>query len=264
MRAREPRARARGAAAVPDAVHVVVVRLGVHLQTGGPSDNRQRVALQAALRAVLQPQPVPAAQADGFLHHAAQTDHAGLRAVVSRYSDLRTRCAKRTARRGREASVRRSTSLDVARKNRSARSYGRPADAVKTDGVRRISRWSFHRREDFFSASSVPRGSRGDGGAGAAPALARSARRATDARVLQTPPAHRRAAARAMMRARAHRVPRARRPKKTAGPTNMRAKRRGDGRGTVGFPEGSSSPCRTGRCPPSASGTWKAYLRVLG
>jgi hypothetical protein len=193
---------------------------------------------------------VPAAQADGFLHHAAQTDHAGLRAVVSRYSDLRTRCAKRTARRGREASVRRSTSLDVARKNRSARSYGRPADAVKTDGVRRISRWSFHRREDFFSASSVPRGSRGDGGRGGG-AGARAKRASGDgcARIADTSCASPRGRARDDARACASRPPRAT-PEKNRG-TDEYARQTTWGRsGDRGISRGVFFPVSNGAMPP--------------
>jgi hypothetical protein len=108
-------------------------------------------------------------------------------------------------------------------------------------------------RRFLFAPRVCREGAGGTGGAGAAPALARSARRATDARVLQTPPAHRRAAARAMMRARAHRVPRARRPKKTAGPKRVARQTTWGRSGTFMGLQGLF-PVSNGAMPPERAG----------
>ena len=105
-------------------------------------------------------------------------------------------------------------------------------------------------RRFLFAPRVCREGAGGTGGAGAALALARSARRATDARVLQTLPAHRRAAARAMMRARAHRVPRARRPKKTAGPKRVCAPNDVGTVGDRGISIGVFFPVSSGAMPP--------------
>jgi len=122
-----------------------------------------------------------------------------------------------------------------------------------------------NRREDLFlCASCVPRGSRGDGGRGGG-AGARATRASGDgcARVAETSRASPRGRAREDARARASRPPRATLEKNRGTETRMRAKRRGDGRG-LSWDFKGSSPCRTGRCPPSARVTWKTYLRVLG
>lgn len=170
----------------------------------------------------------------------------------------------------RERSV--SSTFDVARrrsKNRSARSYRRPADAVVMDGVSRISRWVFSSRATdekiSFRASSVPRGSRGDGGRGGG-AGARAKRASGDgcARVADTSCASPRGRARDDARACASRPPRATPEKNRGTETSMRAKRRGDGRGPWDFHRGLLPRVERGDAPRAQAGRGRRTFVCLG
>mmetsp|Transcript_802 Transcript_802/g.2702 ORF Transcript_802/g.2702 Transcript_802/m.2702 type:complete len:246 (+) Transcript_802:1728-2465(+) len=60
----------------------------INLQPGRAFHDNKRVALKTALHPVLQPEPVPASQTNGFADNAEFADYGGLRAVVAGHAHL--------------------------------------------------------------------------------------------------------------------------------------------------------------------------------